>query len=382
MKPGPKPKTTAEPKPQTTEQPKPQTTQNPQPETTLQPATHSSSTSNMQATPSTFSLTSTPVYGSSTTQSIAVASNVRNQVFGSGSSTTSASATATPAVHHSHGLSSGGKAGLAVGLIAFFGLIGAAAFFIIRRKRRVSDVVEIGDEKTVTTPNSERFLPPAPPAPVLPPVTLVSDADMKDAGAETRGSVCSDETRSLTDDHQPKSNPFDEVLKANSNPFVNPAVTTGPKNSGSPNNGHVSPDGSTRSITPEESVTMATTGTAVSVGSMESGSSVSPPVSNDRGLTSPTPSESAAIGGANVGAGPVSGFGVHRVQLDFTPTMDDELALNAGQLVRVLHEYDDGWVSLYFSICRTVLILSSLFAFVLTALNEVLLLVPVFLPIL
>lgn len=34
---------------------------------------------------------------------------------------------------------------------------------------------------------------------------------------------------------------------------------------------------------------------------------------------------------------------VHRVVLDFSPTMDDELDLRIGQLVRVLHEYDDGW---------------------------------------
>lgn len=36
---------------------------------------------------------------------------------------------------------------------------------------------------------------------------------------------------------------------------------------------------------------------------------------------------------------------VHRVQLDFKPTLDDEMGLQAGQLVRLLHEYDDGWVS-------------------------------------
>jgi hypothetical protein len=29
--------------------------------------------------------------------------------------------------------------------------------------------------------------------------------------------------------------------------------------------------------------------------------------------------------------------------------MQDELDLHAGQLVRMLHEYDDGWVSLTFS---------------------------------
>ena len=34
---------------------------------------------------------------------------------------------------------------------------------------------------------------------------------------------------------------------------------------------------------------------------------------------------------------------VHRVQLDFKPTLEDEMELKAGDLVRLLHEYDDGW---------------------------------------
>ncbi|RAL17102.1 SH3 domain protein [Aspergillus homomorphus CBS 101889] len=42
------------------------------------------------------------------------------------------------------------------------------------------------------------------------------------------------------------------------------------------------------------------------------------------------------------GPGPAPG-NVHRVQLDFNPSMDDELELHFGQLVRLLHEYDDGW---------------------------------------
>ncbi|KZF25205.1 hypothetical protein L228DRAFT_236326 [Xylona heveae TC161] len=40
--------------------------------------------------------------------------------------------------------------------------------------------------------------------------------------------------------------------------------------------------------------------------------------------------------------GPIM-LNVHRVQMDFKPSMDDELELHAGQLVRLLHEYDDGW---------------------------------------
>lgn len=36
---------------------------------------------------------------------------------------------------------------------------------------------------------------------------------------------------------------------------------------------------------------------------------------------------------------------VHRVQLDFKPSLADEMELRGGDLVRLLHEYDDGWVS-------------------------------------
>ncbi|KAI0508794.1 hypothetical protein F5B22DRAFT_384694 [Xylaria bambusicola] len=55
---------------------------------------------------------------------------------------------------------------------------------------------------------------------------------------------------------------------------------------------------------------------------------------------SPGPSKSAA---AIAEAGGPPSSTVHRVQLDFKPSMDDELGLQAGQLVRILHEYDDGW---------------------------------------
>jgi LPXTG-motif cell wall-anchored protein len=57
---------------------------------------------------------------------------------------------------------------------------------------------------------------------------------------------------------------------------------------------------------------------------------------------SPGHSSSAA---AIAAAGGPPQSGVHRVQLDFKPTLEDELELRAGQLVRLLHEYDDGWVS-------------------------------------
>jgi hypothetical protein len=57
----------------------------------------------------------------------------------------------------------------------------------------------------------------------------------------------------------------------------------------------------------------------------------------------PAPTGALPIAGA-VAGGPAPGpNNVHRVQLDFKPSMQDELGLNAGPLVRMLHEYDDGW---------------------------------------
>ncbi|KAI5463199.1 hypothetical protein BGZ63DRAFT_402537 [Mariannaea sp. PMI_226] len=57
------------------------------------------------------------------------------------------------------------------------------------------------------------------------------------------------------------------------------------------------------------------------------------------GAPEPPSNGAAAIAAAG---GPVNSS-VHRVQLDFKPTLDDELELRAGDLVRLLHEYDDGW---------------------------------------
>jgi hypothetical protein len=38
--------------------------------------------------------------------------------------------------------------------------------------------------------------------------------------------------------------------------------------------------------------------------------------------------------------------------------MDDELELRSGQLVRMVHEYDDGWVSSAFSKCHSMYMLT------------------------
>jgi hypothetical protein len=68
------------------------------------------------------------------------------------------------------------------------------------------------------------------------------------------------------------------------------------------------------------------------------------PASPGPAPTGPPPVAGAMVGGQSNGPAPGPN-NVHRVQLDFKPSMQDELGLNAGQLVRMLHEYDDGWVS-------------------------------------
>lgn len=69
-----------------------------------------------------------------------------------------------------------------------------------------------------------------------------------------------------------------------------------------------------------------------------------------KGPSSPTPSsftDSSVSGPFNTpmvaGLPSAATAPVHRVQMDFTPSMGDELELKGGQLVRILHEYDDGW---------------------------------------
>ncbi|KAK6527821.1 hypothetical protein TWF694_004799 [Orbilia ellipsospora] len=48
-------------------------------------------------------------------------------------------------------------------------------------------------------------------------------------------------------------------------------------------------------------------------------------------------------GGGAPPASPPNSSPVHRVLVDFKPSMADELELKANEVVRLLHEYDDGW---------------------------------------
>lgn len=52
-----------------------------------------------------------------------------------------------------------------------------------------------------------------------------------------------------------------------------------------------------------------------------------------------------AATGAAIGAANGNELPLYRVHLDFSPSMPDELRVRAGEIVRLLKEFDDGWVS-------------------------------------
>ena len=70
----------------------------------------------------------------------------------------------------------------------------------------------------------------------------------------------------------------------------------------------------------------------------------STPAQGEKSSAAPALAHAASDASGTSPAGSNNGpMNVHRVQLDFAPSMDDELGLQQGQVVRMLHEYDDGW---------------------------------------
>ena len=62
-----------------------------------------------------------------------------------------------------------------------------------------------------------------------------------------------------------------------------------------------------------------------------------------------TPKSTNAVGTPPNVRGPASPDNIHRVEFDFQPSMQEQIELRPGQLVRVYYTYDDEWVSLLFA---------------------------------
>lgn len=300
------------------------------------------------------------------------------------------------------GLSGGAKAGIAIGVIAAVGLIAAAVLLFLRKRKAEKDgVVESGNEKAFTDTDAAVAGSPGPTInepPPPPPVSTTPDSAPQlnvqhvsqfapDFGsghgsgapnmlgvagiAAAAGAGAAVASRDMEDNQtsgpappqkpsNDPSNPFSDPV----NPFGNHAAAPGP---GSPPPGESqSPVGdrnpspetpSVRTVTPETGV--ASTGMAVAAGAVavagvagnndnqqpqQHPAPLAPGFAKDGPPGSPAISDSASLASAGPAGGPPGPNNVHRVQLDFSPSMEDELELRAGQLVRLLHEYDDGWV--------------------------------------
>nr|OQO19664.1 hypothetical protein B0A51_10973 [Rachicladosporium sp. CCFEE 5018] len=194
------------------------------------------------------------------------------------------------------GMSGGAKAGVAFAVILALGLLAGLAFFCYRRRKNPKSHEEITNEKYneksgfSAAPKINRFS---------------ADSDKLSARSSNTPATAprlslrpvtqflpnlSDKRQSSSAWERPQNkNPFADASEKQANPFAEG-------------------DGTDRT--------------------------------NSMSSTNSANSATAAAGGAPAARGPNN---VHRVQLDFKPSMEDELELISGQLVRMLHEYDDGW---------------------------------------
>lgn len=283
-------------------------------------------------------------------------------------------------------MSSGAKAGLAIGILLAVALLLGLVFFCFRRRRKHAneDYVKADDEKVAYMEGLKRSQSMAStrttataPRLSLRPITQFMP-DMAARGKAMNGAAPTAGAAASRDPNDPE-NPFGnhaEVPRksqgssekevglpiqnnASENPFgIHAEVlpqTNDPATRSMPNDAIPAP---LRIQTPTpEAGAVAGGAVAGAAGGLAAAQiaerhnapkplNLTPKHSNSPAPSSPATSEfsqTSVPAAAMVNGPPPSN--VHRIQLDFKPSMDDELSLRAGQLVRLLHEYDDGWVS-------------------------------------
>lgn len=251
--------------------------------------------------------------------------------------------------------SAGVKAGIAFGALGGILLIGLIIYFVCTRRKGRKGGVERGEEK---------FIPvgAAPPPPMkdrsktprlsLRPVTQFFpnfNSDKRNSrdpgfsmGPGRPSPSPSPFGRPGTSQSTHPSNPFGNQAERAASPITE-------EHSMHSRNAPPTPDRNTKPLTLGRQTSMRGHGTR----------NVDYTLPESRGPPSPAGTEfsmssyatGSGPGAPSSGAAAIAAAGgpkntsVHRVQLDFTPSLEDEMELKAGELVRLLHEYDDGWVS-------------------------------------
>ena len=309
----------------------------------------------------------------------------------SASAVAATSATATPTPTPSSGMSGGAKAGLALGILIAIAAVLALVLLFYHKKKKNMQHRELDDEKgnidngVAASIRTARTMSTAPRL-SLRPVTQFSPNlanNRKSAGntlemaAAPAADSHSDSRGFLTPAAQPSST-WERPGAANNandpaNPFGNHAESVEPASApmtpepapAPATNTAAKSEMSPLSVNPiiaEAPAVVAAVVSPLASPVVRKGVpeplSLKPDMSVPMAMPSPAwtddipaspgpaptgPPPIAVTGGVASGPAPVPN-NVHRVQLDFKPSMNDELELRAGELVRMLHEYDDGWV--------------------------------------
>ncbi|KAA8651749.1 hypothetical protein EYZ11_000005 [Aspergillus tanneri] len=357
--------------------PKPQTTQAPPPQTTESSATQEKTTS---------SRTTLSIATSSTSSSLSSTGLEESATHSSSSDNSTTSPSAISAAES--GLSGGAKAGIAIGVILGVGLIAGLIFFFLRKKKRGEKLEDLDSENEkafianhVSSTGTPLMIEPMgstnPPQLNVRPVTqFAPDLSSGPQALPATGAVAS--PRNLTG-NSPSSNsgsgtnPFSDPV----NPFgsqgdSSPASTSQPASppsgpvatqavplsNGAPTSAVGVAGAASAAVVAGAAAVAATTatpgvaeedvpsrpGTSTSQTPSESGQTATNPVTADVAASSPAAGVAVVPTSGPLSPGAVGApSNVYRVQMDFNPSMEDELELRAGQLVRLLHEYDDGW---------------------------------------
>ncbi|KAJ6782269.1 hypothetical protein PWT90_00592 [Aphanocladium album] len=255
------------------------------------------------------------------------------------------------------GTSAGAKAGIAFGVLGGVLLVALIVFMVFNRRKRQLQRQRLSDnEKLNGRAGSDGLarMPshsdPRAPRISLRPVTQFLpnwnlDKNAPRGGTANNPAAANQWDRPGTSQSNHPNNPFGsgaERINAPGGPARDPWTANGPAVAAGAAAGAVGAAALTRKTSmrkeSQRDVDLTVPGTLDAVPPSPAGTEFSVS-SMPLGATNP-PSQSAA---AIAAAGGPPGSAVHRVQLDFKPTLEDEMELRAGDLVRLLHEYDDGW---------------------------------------
>jgi hypothetical protein len=368
-------------------------------------ATEKSSETSSSISSSTTEVPSTSTGAPTTTFSTAAATTsilAATTALSAGVQEASSVPSPTPSVSASTsaGLSGGAKAGIAIGVLLGLAAIAGLVLFWLHKQKKNREAAAAADNEKSFAPSqppmmsanpmrpSQPATPSTPPQVSLRPLTEFNPTldvgrsyggNALAAGALGAGvgaAAAAAATRNLTGKHsgtanspspsQGSPNPFNDPV----NPFENGeevsspptpvakdlplAAETSPSPTGSASG---VPAGLVAGKPASEAANAAAIG--VAVGGAVGGAAVAASKAAEkepRQQRTPSPEYREGSPEGSSGSRPQSPVvggapfvsNVHRVQMDFAPSLADEMEMKAGQLVRLLKNYDDGWVSYRF----------------------------------